>query len=400
MTPHEGILIVGGSAAGLSAADGLREGGYQGPVTVLNEETRAPYDRPTVSKGLLVGEGAPEFMDLRSTERLEETNITLRSGETAAGLDIDRHYLITMNGEPMPWESIIIATGARARTIRTTDGKPLPVLRTASNLIALRAALTVHRRIALVGAGFIGLEVASGLAESGVIVDVFDNKRLPLEPLIGPEIAGFLQELHASRGVNMHGDITLSAITGDEGEYVLHFSDGSSHQTPLVLVGIGVEPNVDWLVNSGVELSDGVVTDEFGRTNVANVWAAGDVAALEHPLLESRSRVEHWTHAIEHGRRVGLNIARGDLVPFTTPPYFWSDQYGMRFHSYGRRRPEDDVVFVKGSPSQENFLALFGSHGEFHGLFSNGYEQLLRPYRKLLERGASFDEACTHITAR
>lgn len=132
MTPHEGILIVGGSAAGLSAADGLREGGYQGPVTVLNEETRAPYDRPTVSKGLLVGEGAPEFMDLRSTERLEETNITLRSGETAAGLDIDRHYLITMNGEPMPWESIIIATGARARTIRTTDGKPLPVLRTAS----------------------------------------------------------------------------------------------------------------------------------------------------------------------------------------------------------------------------------------------------------------------------
>lgn len=386
------VVIAGASAAGLSAADGLREGGFEGTITVLSAERHPPYDRPTVSKDLLTADSEPGILELRTAERLKANCIDLRLGQEAVGLDIDRNYVITSDGEPLPWDALVVATGTRPRRLLTDDGTPLPVLRTIEDLRIIRAAVAQYGEITLIGSGFIGLEVAAGLVQKNVKVTVFDAAPLPLEPIVGREVATSIRQLHRRHGVDMHGGATITAVSGEPGRYCIHFADGAVHQTPFVLVGIGVDPNTDWLVGSGVQLSHGVNTDQAGRTNVPGVWAAGDIALFEHPLLGSTVRVEHWTHAIEQGRHVGLNIMRDEPVPYGMPPYFWSDQYGKRFQSYGRRRPHDKAVVVHGSLDADEFLVLYGDEN-LHAVFACGCERSLRSYRRLIERRGTFSQA-------
>jgi 3-phenylpropionate/trans-cinnamate dioxygenase ferredoxin reductase subunit len=202
-----------------------------------------------------------------------------------------------------------------------------------------------------------------------------------------------LSGLHARHGADLRMSSAVTSVTGGPGSYTIQLADGSTHKTQSVIVGIGVEPNVDWLLGSGVEIQGGVLTDTAGRTNVPGVWAAGDVALSAHPMFEDALRIEHWTHAVEKGRHVGLSIARGTAEPFAGVPYFWSDQYDRRFHSYGRRRPGDEIFVAEGSLADDEFLVLFGGGGRFHSVFASGLPRSLRGYRKLLARGASWDEA-------
>jgi NADPH-dependent 2,4-dienoyl-CoA reductase/sulfur reductase-like enzyme len=394
MADLEHVVVVGASAAGLSAADGLREGGFDGAITVLGAERHLPYDRPTLSKAaLLLAEGEPELLELRSAERLAAARLDLRLGHAAVGLDVDRRYVVTSDGDALPWDAVVIACGSRPRELRTAEGEVLPVLRTPDDLRVLRQAAARHGEVSVIGSGFIGLEIAAGLTGHGVNVTVFADTPLPLDAVLGHQVAEAVRDLHLTRGVNLRAATTVASVTGRQGAYLLHLSDGTVHRTPFVMVGIGVEPDVDWLVGSGVELDRGVVTDAAGRTNVPGVWAAGDVASFEHPLLGERVRVEHWTHAIAQGRHVGLNIARGADTSYAGVPYFWTDQYGRRFEGYGRRRPGDDVFVAEGSLAEDRFLVLHGGHGEFHAVFASGQPRSLRGYRKLLERRGSWDDA-------
>ncbi|MEU0312109.1 FAD-dependent oxidoreductase [Nocardioides sp. NPDC006273] len=387
------MVVVGASAAGLSAADGLREAGFEGSITVLGSELHHPYDRPTLSKGLLLAQGEPELLELRSAERMEESRIDLILGRRAVGLDVDRKYVVTDHGDALPWDAVVLASGGRARPLTTDGGEVLPVLRTPDDLRALRQGAARHGEVTVVGAGLIGLEIAAGLSAHGVAVTVLHDTALPVDRIVGPELGQVFFELHSQHGVRLRMLSAVVSVGGVEGDYELRLVDGTIHRTPYVVVGIGVEPDVDWLEGSGVALSGGVLTDAAGRTNVPGVWAAGDVARSAHPMFGDPVRVEHWTHAVEKGRHVGLNAARGTAEPFAGVPYFWSDQFGRRFQSFGRRRDGDTMFVAEGSLDAEEFLVLFGADGEFHAAFASGQSRSLRGYRKLLARGARWDEA-------
>lgn len=398
MTTHrdselQNVVIVGASAAGLSAADGLREGGFDGKILIVGDELHQPYDRPTLSKKLLATPGEPQLHSLRTPERLEAAQVELLLGHAAVGLDIDRHFVITDHGEALPWDALIIASGSRPRTLTTSEGQLLPVLRTPEDLRVLREAAARYGQVTLVGAGLIGLEIAASLADQKVEVTVINDLNLPLRNIVGAPVAERICDLHRDHGIDLRVGVTVEGVSGGPGSYALQLSDGTVHRTSFVLVGIGVDANDKWLAGSGLELDRGVVVDAAGKASISGVWATGDVARLSHPLIPTPIRVEHWTHAIEHGRHVGLNVAQGLDAEYFGAPYFWTEQFGRRFHSYGRLQPDDAATVVEGSLDAEEFMVLYGDGEEFHAVVSCGCVRSLRGYRKLLERGGTWAEA-------
>jgi NADPH-dependent 2,4-dienoyl-CoA reductase/sulfur reductase-like enzyme len=392
-TTEGAAIVVGASAAGLSAADGLREGGYEGAILVLGDEHHQPYDRPTLSKKLLASQGAPELHPLRTPERLASAGIELVLGRRAVGLDIDRHFVVTDHGDAIAWDAVVIATGSRPRSLTTSESEQLPVLRTPEDLNTLRRAAARYGEITLIGAGLIGSEIAANISGHQVAVTLINDLELPLRRQVGEPVAEAIRDLHRAHGVDLKLGVTVTGITGSTGSYAIHLSDGSVHRTGFVVAGIGVDANDEWLLGSGVALDAGVLVDAAGRTNVPGVWATGDVARMDHPLLPGLTRVEHWTNAVEHGRHVGLNLARGTAAPYAGAPYFWTEQYGRRFHNYGRVRPEDDAVVAEGTTDADEYLVLYGSGDEFHAVVSCGCVTSLRGYRKILERGGSWADA-------
>ena len=391
--PLQNVVVVGASAAGLSAADGLREGGYDGGIVVLGNELHQPYDRPTLSKKLLASRGEPQLHALRTPERLQAARLELLLGREEVGLDVDRRYVITDYGDTIGWDAVIVATGCRPRTLITSEGEELPVLRTPEDLAILREAAARYGEITLIGAGLIGLEIAAALSGHQIEVTVINDLELPLRNIVGAPIAEVIRDLHRDHGVNLRLGVAVQGVSGGRGSYAVQLSDGTTHRTPFILVGMGVTANDEWLLGSGLDLDSGVVVDTAGRANLPGVWATGDVARLAHPNLPGPVRVEHWTHAIEHGRHVGLNVAGGLSTQYSGAPYFWTEQYGRRFHSYGRLRPGDDAVVAEGVLGEDQYLVLYGADGEFHAVVSCGCVKSLRGYRKLLERGGSWNEA-------
>ncbi|MCK6208953.1 FAD-dependent oxidoreductase [Georgenia sp. EYE_87] len=387
------VVIAGASVAGLSAADALRQGGFDGSITILSDERTVPYDRPPLSKELLAADGEPAAVELRPQDHYAAHELDLRLGHAAAGLDIDRRYVVTSDGAALPWDAVVIATGSRPRPLLTTSGAPLPVLRTMADLVHIRDGAARYGRVTLVGASFIGLEIAASLRRRGVPVTLFGAAELPLDNVVGPEVAADVRDLHDAHGVDLRLGALVTAVEGAPGDYTLRLSDGTTHRAPFVVAGVGVEPNVEWLLGSGVVLDGGVACDAAGRTNVPGVWAAGDVAAYDHPLLGARVRIDHWTSAGQQGRHVAGGILSGTATPFTSVPYYWTDQYDRKFHCYGRRLPEDEAFVAEGSLASGEYLVLYGSDGEFHSVLSSGRERSLRGYRKLLERRGTWADA-------
>lgn len=400
MAAMTNVLVVGGSAAGLSAADGLREGGYEGRIAILNAEDRPGYDRPTLSKALLSGTGEPEVRELRQPAHFVEKDYELRTGVVAARLDAERKVVVAEDGEEFAYDALVIATGTRNRTLATDEGQVLPTMRTAEDLAAIRDQVNDCHAITVIGAGFIGLEVAASLRERGKDVTLFGATPLPMDHIIGPEVATIIRDEHRAHGIDLHSETFVTGASGGPGAYELRYTDCDgtehTHRTECLIAGIGVTPITEWLEGSGLQLEGGVVTDAAGRTNLPDVWAAGDVAYFFHPLYDEYVRVHHWTNAIEQGRAVGLNIARGTDTPYRTVPYFWTDMFGHKYHYYGRRRPGDESVLAIGTYEDEEFLVLFGQQGRFHAMVSRGCERSLRGYKKLLQKGASWEEALAH----
>jgi NADPH-dependent 2,4-dienoyl-CoA reductase/sulfur reductase-like enzyme len=389
-----GVVVVGGSAAGLSAADGLREGGYTGSVIVLDENLEPGFDRTALSKGLLAADGDQRPpTSLRTPERLADRRITVLSGHRAMGLDVDRHLVVTSWGEAIPWEHVIIATGVDARRMTTTAGNSIPALRGLCDLEVARTMFNTHRPVAGIGGGFIGLEVAAGLSGRGIEVTVFDPLALPQERAVGRDLATWLLDLHRARGVRFELGSGVTAVDETAGGYLITTADGRSHQAASLLAGVGTEPNTDWLIGSGVELADGVVTDVAGRANIPHVWAAGDVAAELDVGTGRYRRFEHWTRAIEQGRHVGLNIARGEAVPFAGLPYVWTEHYERTLHVFGERRPGDEDTVAAGSLASGEFVVVHGSGGKLHAVTISGFPTAIRTYKKLLKAGAGLTQA-------
>ncbi|WP_432841943.1 NAD(P)/FAD-dependent oxidoreductase [Dactylosporangium sp. CA-092794] len=393
MTTAPAAVIAGASAAGLAAADGLRDGGWTGPIVVLGEERRPPYDRTMLSKGLLAGPAA-EPLPLRTPEQLAGRGIDLRTGHAARGLDIDRRLVVTSDGAALPYAALILATGGRPRAMATAAGHPLPGLRTAEDLERLRDLTGAARAVTLIGAGFIGLEIAAALRGRGVPVAVLGEEPLPLAGPLGDGVARWLWERHLAHGVGGRLGTKVIAVGGGPGDYRVRLADGTAHHADVVLAGVGVVPRDEWLRGSGVARRGGVLCDAAGRTGVPDVWAAGDVARTG-----GAAPFGHWTNAVEQGRNVGLNIARGEATAYHGLRSFWTEHYGHTIRSLGTRAPGDLDETVEGEVAGGEFVVLHRARdGAWHGVTACGRDRSLRGYRRLLLAGAPLADA--HALAR
>lgn len=327
------VLIVGAGLAGARCAETLRAGGFDGDLRVVGAEPVPPYERPALSKEHLAGERDAAALELRSRSFWSEQNIELLLGRRALSVDVAARTVRTDAGEDLGWDALVLATGARPHMLPGWAGPGVHTLRTLGDAAGLRAELGPGVRLAVVGAGFVGTEVASTAASLGASVTLVDLTATPLERVLGPEVGALLASRYRESGVDLRLGAGVERLErGVDGRpRALVLADGSELPADVVVVAVGVRPEVEGLPAAE---PTGIATDACGRTAVPGVYAAGDVACAWHPLLGRRLRVEHWTSAAGQGAAVARAIL-GDERPFEALPYFWSDQFGLRLQYVG-----------------------------------------------------------------
>ena len=395
MTPAlRAVTIVGASLAGLNAAEALRRDGFDGPVTLIGAESRLPYDRPPLSKQVLAGDWEPERAALTDSEELASDEIEARLGLRATALDLDARELTLHTGETVAFDGLVIATGARCRTMPGTEGlRGVHVLRSLDDCLALRADLeAVPQRVVVVGAGFIGAEVAATARGRGLEVTVVEALPNPLSRVLGDEMGRVCAEVHRDHGVDLRTGVGVDRIEGDRRVERVALTDGSIIDADVVVVGIGVVPNTEWLDGSGLQVGDGVLCDASCLA-AERVTAAGDVARWPNQLFGETMRVEHWDNAAAQGAHAARRLLNPETGPFTPVPWFWSDQYDRKIQLAGRVRPDDEVRVVNGSVDERRFAAIYGRAGRIVGVLGFNRPRHVMRYRALIEQAATFDEA-------
>lgn len=346
----EQVLIVGAGLGGLRTAEELRRAGYQGEITLLGDENRAPYDRPPLSKQYMRGE--TDDTTLRPAEFFTEHDIRLRLDTTATGLDTATRRVRLADGTDLGYDALVIATGLRPRRIPgLPDVDGVHVLRSHADAAALRTHLDTARRAVVVGAGFIGCELAASFRARGLDVTIVEPQPTPLFAALGAEVGELVGRLHRGEGVDLRCGVGMEALV-TEGDSVsgVRLGDGSMVPADLVVIGIGSVPVTDWLTDSGIPLAapadgGGVLTDGTGYTGVPGVWALGDVAAWPH-LTGRHRRVEHWTNAGEQARILAEALLGVEQTAGVQVPYVWSDQYDMKIQVLGVPALADEIRVI------------------------------------------------------
>jgi 3-phenylpropionate/trans-cinnamate dioxygenase ferredoxin reductase subunit len=387
------IAIVGASLAGLRAAEFLRRDGFQGRLLLIGDETQPPYDRPPLSKEVLRGDWEADRIALRR-KSYDELCLDLRLGTRAVGLDSSKRVLSLDSGDELAFDQLVIATGASVRRLpKQPDMDGIFSLRTLGDALAIRDAMKASPRVAVIGAGFIGAEVAASARQLGLQVDMIEALEVPLAQSLGPELGRALASAHEKRGVRVHCGRKVVGFQGRDRLQGLLLDDGTELPCELVVVGIGVQPAVDWLAGSGLELEDGVRCDATLSSNVQGIVAIGDVANWYNPLFDEQMRVEHWTNAVEQARHVVQTLCRPEEAkPFESAPMFWSDQYDIKIQGAGRPKPTDELR-IMGRLDDEAFVGLYSREDRLVGAVSfNNPAKLIQLRRKIVNR-ASLSEA-------
>jgi|TARA_B100000929_G_scaffold155525_1_gene123229 NADPH-dependent 2,4-dienoyl-CoA reductase/sulfur reductase-like enzyme len=392
---RDSVTIVGASLAGLRSAETLRRDGFGGRISLIGDEPHQPYDRPPLSKQVLAGDWEPERALLTPAEKLEPLGLDLRLGVRATGLDVAAREL-EVDGVAEPFDGLLIATGARCRTLPGT-GSPVGVhtLRTLDDCLAIRAALDDGaRRMVVIGAGFIGAEVASVAVGRGTSVTLVEALPAPFARVLGQEMGAVVADVHVANGVDLRCGVGVSSVAGEPGAMTVAMADGSDVYADLVVVGIGVVPNTEWLEGSGLTLDDGVVCDPTCLA-APNVVAAGDVARWTDPRTGESMRVEHWDNAVEQGRHAARRLLATDeeAEVFAPVPWFWSDQYDRKIQLAGRPHPDDEVRVVDGSTDERRFAAFYGRRGQLTAVLGMNRPRQVMQGRGLLEQGVGWDDA-------
>ncbi|MEN9504939.1 MAG: hypothetical protein RI958_865 [Actinomycetota bacterium] len=399
----EHVVVVGASLAGLRACETLRTDGFTGRVTLVGAEPEMPYDRPPLSKKLLAGEWEADRIRLRKPADLESLGLDLRLGVAATGLDLGRRSLAMADGAAIGFDSLVIATGAATRRL---PGQPdldgVCDLRTVADALDLRARLrTEQTRLTVIGAGFIGLEVAATARQLGCVVTVLEGAPAPLVRGLGAEMGAAVASVHLRHGVDLRCGVQVRAIEGADGRVTgVRLADGTLIGSDVVLVGIGVSPAIGWLADSGLELGDGIICDDALWTGVPGVFAAGDCARWHNHVFDPHDdavmRVEHWTNAAEQGAHAARNLlaqaAGQPLAPYQSVPFFWSDQFESRVQFVGRAHGGDEVHVFAGS-TDGAFAAMYGYEGRLRGVLGVSMPKMVMPFRALVAAKASWAEA-------
>lgn len=379
-----GIVIVGGGLAAARTAEQLRRSEYAGPITIVSDEDHLPYDRPPLSKEVLRAE--TDDVTLKPAEFYAENNITLRLGSAARSVDTAAKTLKLADGSDVAYDELIIATGLVPKRIRSFgDLAGIHVLRNYDESMALREHAGNARRAVVVGAGFIGCEVAASLRKLGVEVVLVEPQPTPLASVLGEQIGALVTRLHRAEGVDVRCGVGVSEVRGADKVEQVVLGDGTELDADLVVVGIGSHPAVEWLEGSGIELDNGVVCDEVGRSSAAGVWAIGDVASWRDHV-GGQARVEHWSNVADQARAMVPAILGQETSPVVSVPYFWSDQYDVKIQCLGE--PEaDDVVHVVEDDGRK-FLAFYEREGVVVGVVGGGMPGKVMKARGKIAAGA------------
>ncbi|GII28991.1 NAD(P)/FAD-dependent oxidoreductase [Planotetraspora mira] len=355
------VAIVGASLAGLYTARALRDQGFDGTLTIIGSERHRPYDRPPLSKEFLAGRITEADLALETED--EDLGAEWRLGVRASGLDRHDRRVLLADGTSIAADGVVVATGATARSLPgdSPSLRGVHTLRSLDDALALRADLVTGRRLVVIGAGFIGAEVASTARDLGLGVTIVETAPAPLARALGGEMGTALGALHEDRGVRLICGVAVQALTGDDRVDGVLLADGRRLDADVVLVGIGARPETGWLEGSGVDLGDGVLCDSGGGTSVPGVVAVGDCASWFDPGLGHHHRVEHWTGAVQRPTVAAATLLSGGTAPAPpqAPPYLWSDQYGMRIQFAGHTRPGDSVTVEEGDVAARSFLAVY-----------------------------------------
>jgi NADPH-dependent 2,4-dienoyl-CoA reductase/sulfur reductase-like enzyme len=389
------IVVVGASLAGLRAVELIRRANYRGRLVLIGGEKHLPYDRPPLSKEILRGEWEPERLALRRRS-YDDLDVELMLGRPAVSLDAEAKKVFLEGGGAVWFDGLVIATGGRAHTLPNQprlDG--IYTLRTLEDSLAIRGALRDKPRVAVIGAGFIGAEVAASARQLGLEVTMIEALQTPLALSLGPRLGRLLQDAHERRGVHVRCSRKVQRFEGTHRIEGLVLDDGTQIACDAVVVGIGMKPSVSWLEGSGVELEDGVRCDEALSTSVPGIVAAGDVASWYNPLFEERMRIEHWTNAVEQARHaVGTLLApRGQASPFESVPMFWSDQFDLKIQGVGRPKPTDELIVTGGPAASERLIALYARAGRLVGAVAFNQAPKLVELRRLIGNRGGLDEA-------
>ena len=355
------IVIIGGGLTAARAAESLRAEGFDGEVVVATAEGRPPYERPPLSKGYLLGDDDAADTVPLSKDWYDEHDVELRTDAEATGLDVAAH-VVTIGTARVPYDRLLLATGARPRTFAGPGAGLTGVhtLRTLRDSTTLRTALKPGgRRIVVLGAGWIGLEVAAAARSYGNEVTVIAPGAVPLASAVGPEVGAVFATLHEEHGVELRMGAAVTAVRGRDRVDGVILGTGEELDADLVVVGIGAVPNTELAASAGLTVANGIVTDAGFRTSAPDVFAAGDVANVLHPVLGTHLRVEHWANAQNQGAAVGRALAGVDIA-YDEIPYFFTDQYdlGMEYSGYGPLADGASVVF-RGDVSAREFVAFW-----------------------------------------
>ena len=374
------IVIVGGGAAGFAAAERLRSRGFAGTLTMLSAEKDGPYDRPNLSKDYLAGTAQEDWIPLQSADFYSEHHIDLRLGCEVTALDTDARRVTTRDGDVFEYDALLLAQGAEPIRLKLPgfDQPNVHLLRSLADARALIAGITDAKSVAVIGAGFIGMEAASALRERGLDVQVIAREELPLGKLLGEALATHVVGLHREHGVVFH--TSCEATEFKDGELLL--SDGKKLRVDAVLVGVGVKPRTALAEAAGLTVDNGVVVDECLRASAPDVFVAGDIASYPH--ADGFARIEHWVHAERQGQLVAENML-GAAHPFDVPPFFWTHHYGTDVRYVGHGRGWTSLE-VEGKPADGDCLVRYFKDGTLVAAASIGRDQPLLEIEAAMSR--------------
>jgi len=339
------IVIVGASLAGAKAAQALREDGYEGRLTLVGDEPERPYERPPLSKDYLRGEAEREKVYVHPEGFYDDHEIELRAGERVSAIDPGAGTATLASGERLAWDRLLLAVGAepRALPLPGADLEGVLLLRSLADCDRLRGVIDAGGRLVVIGAGWIGSEVAASARQRGMEVTLLERQEVPLEGVLGVEAGGLFAELHREHGVELIGGAAVEALEGDGRVERVRLGGGRTIDCSAVVVGVGVAPRTGLAEEAGLRVDNGVLTDAMLRTSAPGVFAAGDVANAEHPFYGRRVRVEHWANALNQGPCAARNML-GHEEPYERLPYFFSDQYDLGMEYSGLADPDARVV--------------------------------------------------------
>ncbi len=390
------VVIVGGGLAGAKAAEALRADGFDGAITILTRESHAPYERPPLSKGYLMGKDDRASVFVHPLEWYTEHDIDLRREAEAVSVDASAHTVTLADGSSLPYDKLLLATGSIPRRL-SIPGSELDgvfYLREIDDSEAIKSAFALSSSVVIIGAGWIGLETAAAARAAGLEVTILEAAALPLVRIVGEQVGQVFADLQRRNGVDLRLEVTIEALVGADGRVTgVRLADGSLIAADMVIVGVGITPAVALAESAGLTVDNGIVVDEHLQTSDPDIFAVGDVANAFNPRIGEHIRVEHWANALNMPA-VAAKGMLGQVAVYDRLPYFYSDQYDLGLEYVGYTAPEGfDEVVIRGDLEAGAFIAFWLREGRVLAGMNANIWDVVDPIRELIHRGTAVDRA-------